>query len=293
MTTYAVIVLLLGLLIGSLQPALAKPSDLCDRSPAFQKSVLRFIGAEKCERVTSQDIASLEELELTSWRSVETALILPSDFDGFHSLRILMIENKGPGALRPEFFRNLPSLERLDLANFPGVTTFPVGLLENSTLGDLPESVFSELSALQTLYFFNAGITSFANGRALTGLGSLKVFQIRATPTMSGLLTPGMFASLTSLERLIMMENGITTLPAGVFTGLPNLILLNLTRNRVTAIDKHLFASENFPRNSWIWLGFSELSEEVQSHIRGQHGDRVAFDCGSFSLSFGWEFCPI
>jgi Leucine-rich repeat (LRR) protein len=159
-------------------------------------------------------------------------------------------------------------------------------------LGDLREGVFADLSSLTSLTFYSVDISSLAGGRAFKGLSGLKFLYIRGNK-LSDLLSAGVFSELKSLTKLHLMENGLTEVPDGAFDGLPNLQLLNLTRNEIKSVGAEAFAPDRFPRDAWIWLGFSELDKDTQTRILDQHGPQVAFDCGAFSLMWGWDYCPL
>jgi Leucine-rich repeat (LRR) protein len=452
----------------------ATPRGLCERSANFQEAAIMWFHARSCEKVTAAHIAAQKELVLYAYQGTDVSKFSPDDFEGFNSLTFLSIENSGNGILTPELLSGMPSLKKLDLDNFPGMTELPEGLFRNlpeletvklddfigvrsiapgflkgpvnlrnfqasglplvkelpaglfqaqpsleridlsdsgvprfqsnllsgllkltkislsignytpehvpmpatempldffrdlpslgsislghlivrpgtfagldgasslslygveiergsltglrqlkslsfwggplqagdfqglenlqtlsivnSKVGNLPPRVFAELSSLKTLYFSGAGITSFANGEALAGLKSLTLFEMTRNDTGAQLLTPRMFEQSPGLRKIRIRESGLRVLPVGTFRGLPELGLLDIVGHEFVNVDPQVFSPRNLAKSTMVYFAGKTPDRETQYRILAEHGDRIAFDCGDFSLSQGFEFCPI
>jgi Leucine-rich repeat (LRR) protein len=235
---------------------------------------------------------SLGELRISSDAKLESGIM--SSLSGVKILAVTA-PDAAPGA-----FSGLSQVTKADFSFFKHA--LPVGLFADmpaltdlylyGELGTVAPGTFRGLPALRSLELAGT-VSSLSHGLAFDGLDKLEFLKIWGAENSGKFLEPEAFARLTSLKMLNLSNTGITALPAKAFVGMPNLHLLNLARDAITNVEEYEFAPENLSRNTEIYLGFSNLSKHVQATIMKQHGDAVHFDCGDFSLMWGWQYCPI
>jgi len=293
------------------QPSLER-IDISDSGlPRFQSDLLRNLAKLTTVRLyignfTPKPVPmSPTELPLDIFRdlpslaniSLVNLVIRPGTFAGSDSVRSLNLSASKivPGSLAG--LRQLQTLDfwggSLEAGYFQGVENLQSLSIVHSKLGDLPPRVFAELGSLKTLSFLIAGITSFSNGEALAGLRGLESFEILGNKTGVQLLTPGMFEHSPGLRKIKIRESGLTVLPVGAFRGMPELKLLDLVGHKFTNVDPQAFSPMNLVRSTMVYFDGKAPDRDTQEQILALHGNRIAFDCGEFTLFRGWQYCPL
>ena len=148
--------------------------------------------------------------------------------DHLSAITSLDLHRKSISALKAGDFGGLTALTFLDLNN-------------NGITSSLPATVFSDLSALETLILeYNALGSLDAN--VFSGLSALKHLDLGNTRIAS--LPATIFSGLSALEHLDLENARLTSLPATVFSGLTALEHLNLKRNQIGSgsLDANVFS---------------------------------------------------
>nr|CAD7459546.1 unnamed protein product [Timema tahoe] len=104
--------------------------------------------------------------------------------------------------------------------------------LSNNSIDSLQPNTLSGLSRLQTLNLQGNGI-SFLADRALEGLTSLTVLRL-ADNRLSN-LPPELFSDTRDIKEVYLQNNSINVLAPGLFNEMTQLLVLDLSRNELTA----------------------------------------------------------
>nr|CAD7568689.1 unnamed protein product [Timema californicum] len=104
--------------------------------------------------------------------------------------------------------------------------------LSNNSIDSLQPNTLSGLSRLQTLNLQGNGI-SFLADRALEGLTSLTVLRL-ADNKLSN-LPPELFSDTRDIKEVYLQNNSINVLAPGLFNEMTQLLVLDLSRNELTA----------------------------------------------------------
>ncbi len=177
-------------------------------------------------------------------------------------LRVRQLFQRGglPLVLEPGVFDGLSNLERLRLWSLAGV----------------PRGTFEGLSGLTTLWMFNNAFASLEPG-AFLGLSSLRYLRVdnddyyvhnmhrHELPT----LPPGLFAGLPGLERLSLVDTGLTELDPHAFDDVPQLWELDLSRNRLAGLPPGAF--DSLPNLSRLYLRDNRLAALPPAAFRNLH----------------------
>lgn len=104
--------------------------------------------------------------------------------------------------------------------------------LSNNSIESLPAAAFSGLSRLHGLDLRSNAITFLAD-RALEGLSSLAVLKLSDNRLAS--LPPELFTDARNVQEIHLRNNTLSVLPPGLFSDLTQLLVLDLSRNELTA----------------------------------------------------------
>lgn len=118
-------------------------------------------------------------------------------------------------------FSALLNLRFLDLSGNQLVLIHPEAL-------SIPGSPLQELNLSRSLYNFTA-LTDLTTALRWGGLGGL--LRLDLSGNHLGLLPPGMFSHLPSLQQLFLTNNSLVAVYSGTFSGMSQLEVLDLTRN--------------------------------------------------------------
>ena len=159
-------------------------------------------------------LANLHHLEFTSNRRDDAPALPPlrrGVFDGLPRLRTLRLIDGSRSAIEPGLFGALPLLNEL----FVG-----------GRLAHLPAGMFRGLANLRRLEVYKSEGTSpvTAEAGAFEGLPNLEELELNSLAAVPR----GVFAGLSELRRLWLQRNAFTSLEAGVFDGLRSLNDLHL-----------------------------------------------------------------
>ncbi|CAN0015043.1 unnamed protein product [Pylaiella littoralis] len=209
-----------------------------------------FDGLTKLEflDMAYNDLSSLPEGAFSDLSSLQTLRIFNNElkpdslplglFSGVPQLQNLYLGNNDLADMTSldGLFGGLTELVSLGLSE-SGVTTVPAGLFAGLTkleylsfwingLSSLPDGLLSDLTALQTLELSDNDLTDL--GPSLSGLTELRTLLLGYNDLV---LTEDSFSGLVNLEDLDLQGCGLTTLPAGIFSPLENLVELTLYEN--------------------------------------------------------------
>ncbi|XP_051153123.1 toll-like receptor Tollo [Leptopilina boulardi] len=104
--------------------------------------------------------------------------------------------------------------------------------LSNNSIESLPSAAFSGLSRLHSLDLSGNSIISMAD-RAFEGLTSLNVITLANNRLAS--LPPELFSDARDVNKIYLRNNTLSVLPPGLFGELTQLVVLDLSRNELTA----------------------------------------------------------
>ena len=214
-------------------------------------------------RLAPGDFDGLTGLVSLDLSSTGLTGLAPGTFDGL--TRLLSLDLRGStresGLTESDSHYN-PGLMELAAGTFEGLPNLvELKLANNRSLTTLKPGAFRGLSNVHELDFTDTGLTELAAG-TFEGLSNLfhldfgEIFDLSGAgcehPHPSGervpvcvplsRIAPGAFRGLSKLEKLHFSLNSLTSLPPGVFDGLPNLRVLSVTDNDgLTALDPGVF----------------------------------------------------
>ena len=113
----------------------------------------------------------------------------------------------------------------------------------------------AHLTAITSLYFNSAGITSLKAGD-FSGLTALQELALDGNQLSS--LPARVFSGLTALETLYLQENQLSSLPARVFSGLTALRELDLDSNQLGLLPASVFSG--LTALETLYLHYNQLS---------------------------------
>ena len=155
-------------------------------------------------------------------------------------------------------------LSRLQEGDFELLPKLTVLRLGGNQLSELPQTVFSDLSSLESLDLSNNRLQEFASGRvrralephstlelhgnhlsrlpdgAFSGLSRLRVLGLDANRLSQ--LSQDLFSGLSNLESLNLWQNSLQELPADVFANLSSLRKLDFHANQLSELPRTVFS---------------------------------------------------
>ena len=192
--------------------------------------------------------ANLTELEILSLGDSTGSLTVTAGmFDGLEGLRWLKL--LGIASLPDDAFAGTPNLRHLEVVA-SALSSLPAGVFDNlSSLTELnlrgnpiaavPEDIFANLTELEIL--------SLGDSRDLLSLpfGGLEGLVPEAADDVETLvpltLTAGVFDGLEGLKVLTL--HSLASLPADLFAGTPNLVILTVTEGTFSSLPTGVFDS--------------------------------------------------
>ncbi|PSN52255.1 hypothetical protein C0J52_08307 [Blattella germanica] len=228
------------------------------------------------------DLGSLVELDLSN---NIISIIRSDDFRGLWSLEVLELMFNRIGIIEKEAFIDLSNLNRLDL--------------DDNAIKSLRGSVFKGLVNLDTLYisdnqFEHLGSDSFLGLQNLSTLyitsNNIQVIEsstFQQTPNLEFLFLASnhrlrlpeddAFIYSGSLYYLDLSDCNLTHIPSPTFSGLPYLLTLELSNNKLRNVDREALKPmaerlsqinlENNPlecdchlKSTWIWCKDHEVN---------------------------------
>ena len=245
---------------------LAVDEGICARTSSVASAIARGVaglgGADRCDEVGADELASLRRLDLS--RSGIRSL-KPGDFDGLTGLEQLDLSRNFLTELPEGLFSDLSELQELRL-NRNQLKHVPEGLLaglsklrivtfEVNRITDVPPRSFAGLSSLETLILGFNRLTEVDQGW-FSDLSNLTIFSVSNNKLTA--LPDGIFDGLPNLESLSLQYNAFSELPASLLAGLYNLQWLQLQNNQLTDLHRGFFAG--LAKLEYLDLSFNELS---------------------------------
>ncbi|XP_010882142.1 leucine-rich repeat-containing protein 4.2 [Esox lucius] len=231
-------------------------------------------------------LTSLNTLELFDNRLTG----IPSGaFEYLSKLRELWLRNNPIESIPSYAFNRVPSLMRLDLGELRRLEYISDGAFEG----------------LQNLKYLNLGMCNLREMPVLSPLTGLEELEMSENtfPEMK----PGSFRGLRSLQKLWIMNSGITVIERNAFDDITALVELNLAHNNLSSLPHDLFAPLQYlvelhlHHNPWrcdcdvVWLSWW-LREYIPTnstccgrchspaHMRGRYlveVDQNTFQCSA------------
>ena len=190
---------------------------------------------------------------------------------GISNLRLLEVRPDAPLTLEPGVFDGLPNLERLELFSLAGV----------------PRGTFEGLSGLRSLWLFNNAFASLEPG-VFNGLSSLVYLRIDNDYYIHNVhrhelstLPRGLFAGMPRLRSLRLFDAGLTELDPRAFDDVPRLYQLVIAGNPLAELPPGAF--DSLPDLLHLYLRDNRLAAlppAVFQHLRRLrllqlHGNRL------------------
>ncbi|XP_062999413.1 vasorin [Elgaria multicarinata webbii] len=163
---------------------------------------------------------------------------------------LYMFEN-GIRSLSRDSFAGLPALQLLDLSQ--------------NLIPGLPRDVFQPLAGLRNLDLSSNQLHEVTN-ESFHGLRLLERLYLDRNRIQA--IHPAAFDSLENLLELKLQDNRLQALPP---LGLPTLLLLDLSRNRIGALEPATFHVHNLESLKVAGLGLRSLGEELLQSLRNLH----------------------
>ena len=141
--------------------------------------------------------------------------------------------------------RGVTSLKVGDFAGLSGLNDL---WLDHNFLTTLPPGVFEGLPTLDSPNLSNNALASLSP-QTFADLPNLGILDLKNNHLR---LQPYLFAGMTNLHWLLLDDNELSELPAGVFEGLSNLKLLSLSGNHFINIPAGIFAELSNLETLWL-----------------------------------------
>lgn len=182
---------------------------------------MRRAGAADCAEVTEEDLATIEDLNLSS-RGITS--LRSGDFAGMSRIRALHLDRNQLTALPSDIFASLGNLQWL-------VLTF-------NQLTALPPDIFAGLGKLRILWLQYNQLAALPPG---IFDDPLQLRSLNLSDNELASLPPGVFGGLTRLQFLSLGANELPVLPPGIFDDLERLSTLYLYQNRLSELPPDIF----------------------------------------------------
>jgi hypothetical protein len=226
----------------------------------------------------------METLDLSN---NELGFISEGGFEGLSNVSTLKLNNNG--AYDPEdtsidrwynrllriedgAFRHMPLLGFLDLSN-SGVRNITDGTFSGGL-------VHLETIHLGSQAYMGMGAALRVSPGAFGHLPGLKDLDLSDNIMFQEDFEPGLFRNCSSLTRLDLRSNRLTTLSAETFAGLQgSLVRLFLSSNRITSVS--LGALSGFDKLSEVSLEYNRLAI-LPLEVFGDMGSGLAYDSGAY-----------
>ncbi len=192
------------------------------------------------------NLTSLEFFYIGDCPSLEQ---LPDSFGNLTSLEYLYIENCPSLEQLSDSFGKLPSLKKLEIINCPLLKRFPESfgyltslkelIIENTSIEDFPANS-ENLTALKKLEI-HKHLSEYLPAR-IGELKAIKTIRVEDSPKIKKM--PSSWASLTSLEDLVMNDCGLTEFPKRA-CDIQSLKFLSLNHNKIESIPDDILKLKN------------------------------------------------
>ncbi|XP_032086186.1 vasorin [Thamnophis elegans] len=163
----------------------------------------------------------------------------------------LYMFESGLRTLSEDSFAGLPSLRLLDLSQ--------------NLLSRLPRNVFQPLPGLHNLDLSSNQLQEVTN-ESFHGLRLLERLYLDRNRLQS--IHPAAFNSLENLLELKLQDNQLQTVPP---LNLPTLLLLDISRNKIAALETGTFRVRSLESLKMAGLGLGSVDEELLQSLRNLH----------------------
>lgn len=215
---------------------------------------LRYLHLHKnlCLEIEQHTFNEFNELEIL-YMSENNLRVLPDKlFDKLEKLKILDLSKNMLSAINSTAFNNLKSLECLHL-NDNQLKTLPINIfnnldkliylsIANNNFSDntLALNLLHNLNQLQVLFFnMNYQNSIQLTNRSMANLSAIIYIDISSNGLT--LLPANIFSDSINLEYVDMSNNSLTTLPPGIFNNCTALRMIMLHNNNINQLPHHAF----------------------------------------------------
>jgi hypothetical protein len=167
-------------------------------------------------------------------------------------VRAVRIMNGNVPFMFPQLFETFPNLIRITVTNaglrriqshaLANATNLELMIVERCPLTEIHAYAFSGASNLQTLDLFGNQVTSI-NENAFVGLSNLRDLLLESNRIRR--LSENTFKPLKNVEVISLSDNNIVTLYAGTFSENRHLRNIDMVRNRINEIGRHVIEGLN------------------------------------------------
>lgn len=188
----------------------------------------------KLTNLASRNLEKCTNLRSLDFRQNEITVIAVDAFEGLTLLESLDLDYNPVKAIFP--------------ATFDGLTNLQYLFLRDLKVPELHQQWFTNLKKLQRFNFgtsFDQSVMRISTG-TFKSMPALEIISISDCKSQEMILEPMAFDNLEKLQQLILTGDGIQRLNANSFTGVDNLVSLNIDNNAISAIEKTFF--DNFPK---------------------------------------------
>ncbi|XP_039216491.1 vasorin [Crotalus tigris] len=163
----------------------------------------------------------------------------------------LYMFESGLRLLNEDSFAGLPALRLLDLSQ--------------NLIASLPRNVFQPLPGLHNLDLSSNQLQEVTN-ESFHGLRLLERLYLDCNQLQ--IIHPAAFDSLENLLELKLQDNQLQTVPP---LNLPTLLLLDISRNKITALETGTFHVRSLESLKMAGLGLGSVDEELLQNLRNLH----------------------
>ncbi|XP_007435975.1 vasorin isoform X2 [Python bivittatus] len=149
--------------------------------------------------------------------------------------------------------------------SFAGLSTLQLLDLSQNLISSLPRNVFQPLPGLYNLDLSSNQLQEITN-ESFHGLHLLERLYLDRNRIQ--VIHPAAFDSLENLLELKLQDNQLQTVPP---LNLPTLLLLDISRNKITALEGGTFQVQSLESLKIAGLGLSSLDEELLQGLRNLH----------------------
>lgn len=256
--------------------------DLSDNQISrLEASVFRDLYSLQILRLQENLIDCLQENTFAALSNLHTLVLSDNrlstidatTFSGLYVLSLLSLENNRLSDLHPTSLKNASSLQDLHL-NGNRLTSIPEALkatpllraldLGENLISELPRGSFDHMTHLSGLRLIDNHIGNLSKG-TFDKIKELNILNLSGNRIQH--IEPGTFDENLKLQAIRLDGNQLTTI-SNLFAGLPNLVWLNVSDNRLRSFDYAMIPTAL----QWLDIHANEISElgnyyEIESQL--------------------------
>ncbi|XP_046424090.1 toll-like receptor Tollo [Neodiprion pinetum] len=251
--------------IARLEPAVFR--DL------YSLQILRLQG-NLLDNLSENTFSALNNLHILVLSDNHLTAIDAGTLSGLHVLSLLSLDNNRLNSLHPNSLKNVSSLQDFHL-NGNRLSTIPEALkatpslrtldLGENLISEIPNGTFDDMQQLYGLRLTENHIGNLTKG-TFERITALKILNLSRNRVQY--IEVGTFDANTNLQAIRLDGNQLTDI-VGLFTGLPNLVWLNVSDNRLKVFDYAMIPTGL----QWLDIHSNEINElgnyfEIESQLQ-------------------------